>query len=166
MFFFFFFNIYLFGLCQVLVAACWIFYFPCIMLYLQLQLVGSSSLTWAPCIGSSESQPLPHQEVPVKMFFTCADGSFHLSWPGLCQHRRFYKQQGLTVQHRELYSVSCDREFPSGPVVRRLGPFTKVALARFSSWSVQFSSVTQLCLTLCDPRDCSTPGFPVCFTTS
>ena len=25
----------------------------------------------------------------------------------------------------------------------------------------QFSSVTQLCLTLCDPMDCSTPGFPV-----
>ena len=27
--------------------------------------------------------------------------------------------------------------------------------------SVQFSSVTQLCLILCDPTDCSTPGFPV-----
>ena len=25
----------------------------------------------------------------------------------------------------------------------------------------QFSSVTQLCLTLCSPMDCSTPGFPV-----
>ena len=24
----------------------------------------------------------------------------------------------------------------------------------------QFSSVTQSCLTLCDPMDCSTPGFP------
>ena len=27
--------------------------------------------------------------------------------------------------------------------------------------SVQFSLVTQLCPTLCDPMDCSTPGFPV-----
>ena len=27
--------------------------------------------------------------------------------------------------------------------------------------SVQFSSVTQSCLTLCNPTDCSTPGFPV-----
>ena len=27
--------------------------------------------------------------------------------------------------------------------------------------SVQFSSVTQLCLTLCDPMDSSTPGLPV-----
>ena len=26
---------------------------------------------------------------------------------------------------------------------------------------VQLSSVTQLCLTFCDPMDCSTPGFPV-----
>ena len=30
-----------------------------------------------------------------------------------------------------------------------------------SSGSVQFSSVAQSCLTLCDPMDCSTPGFPV-----
>ena len=27
--------------------------------------------------------------------------------------------------------------------------------------SSQFSSVAQSCLTLCDPMDCSTPGFPV-----
>jgi len=27
--------------------------------------------------------------------------------------------------------------------------------------SVQYTSVTQLCLTLCDPMDCSTPGLPV-----
>ena len=28
-------------------------------------------------------------------------------------------------------------------------------------YSVQFGSVTQSCPTLCDPIDCSTPGFPV-----
>ena len=32
-------------------------------------------------------------------------------------------------------------------------------------YSVQFSSVAQSCPTLCDPMDCSTPGFPS-FTTS
>ena len=26
---------------------------------------------------------------------------------------------------------------------------------------IEFSSVTQSCLTLCDPIDCSTPGLPV-----
>ena len=31
----------------------------------------------------------------------------------------------------------------------------------FRSISAQFSSVTQSCLTLCNPMDCSTPGFPV-----
>ena len=36
-----------------------------------------------------------------------------------------------------------------------------IVLILFSSPSVQFSSVTQLCLTLCDPMDCSTPGLPV-----
>ena len=30
------------------------------------------------------------------------------------------------------------------------------------SKSVQFSSVSQPCPTLCDPMDCSMPGFPVC----
>ena len=29
------------------------------------------------------------------------------------------------------------------------------------SVSVQFSSVPQLCPALCDPMNCSTPGFPV-----
>ena len=32
---------------------------------------------------------------------------------------------------------------------------------RFFKTSVQFSSVAQLCPTLCDPMDCSTPGLPV-----
>ena len=37
-------------------------------------------------------------------------------------------------------------------------------LKRLSSSSrviIQFNSVTQLCPTLCDPTDCSTPGLPV-----
>ena len=31
----------------------------------------------------------------------------------------------------------------------------------FDYVSIQFSSVTQSCLTLCDPTDCNMPGFPV-----
>ena len=31
----------------------------------------------------------------------------------------------------------------------------------FGAIRTQFSSVTQLCLTLCDPMDCGTPGLPV-----
>ena len=34
-------------------------------------------------------------------------------------------------------------------------------LSKMSFSSVQFSSVTQLCSIICDPMDCSAPGFPV-----
>ena len=37
-------------------------------------------------------------------------------------------------------------------------PMPKFTLNRKS---VQFSSVVQSCLTLCDPMDCSMPGLPV-----
>ena len=36
-----------------------------------------------------------------------------------------------------------------------------VILGQLSPTEVQFSSVAQSCTTLCDPMDCSTPGFPV-----
>ena len=34
--------------------------------------------------------------------------------------------------------------------------------AKYIRWD-QFSSVAQSCLTVCDPMDCITPGFPVCY---
>ena len=56
---------------------------------------------------------------------------------------------------------------PSSPLSRF--PFSIVSLSLFSPYSlilcflhrVQFSSVAQSGLTLCDPMDCSTPSFPV-----
>ena len=30
----------------------------------------------------------------------------------------------------------------------------------YTQWNIQFSSVAQSCLTLCDPIDCSTQGLP------
>ena len=38
---------------------------------------------------------------------------------------------------------------------------TKVCLVKAMVFPVQFSSVTQSCLTLCDFTNCSTPGLPV-----
>ena len=46
---------------------------------------------------------------------------------------------------------------PATPVA---GPLW-VAGAQMIGSSVQFSSVAQSCLTLCNPMDCSMPGFPV-----
>ena len=34
-------------------------------------------------------------------------------------------------------------------------------VSKYTHNQCQFNSVTQSCLTLCDPMDCSTPGFPV-----
>ena len=42
-----------------------------------------------------------------------------------------------------------------------LGNFRKWGSASNPDKRAQFSSVTQLCPTLCDPMDCSIPGFPV-----
>ena len=51
----------------------WIFSLHCSIEDLQLRLLESCSLTrdltWAPCIGSSESQPLNHQGSPVMLSF-------------------------------------------------------------------------------------------------
>ena len=41
------------------------------------------------------------------------------------------------------------------------GPWNVRSLNQDKFSSVPFSSVTQACLTLCDPMDCSMPGFPV-----
>ena len=51
---------------------------------------------------------------------------------------------------------SCDTTFSLHPCLHL--PFD-FFLPNFSS--VQFSSVAQSCLTLCDPMDCSMPGLPV-----
>ena len=41
------------------------------------------------------------------------------------------------------------------------GPWIRLKAHVFSIEWIQFSSVTQLCPTLCDPMNCSMPGFPV-----
>ena len=48
-------------------------------------------------------------------------------------------------------------------VIRRGHRATSLSLHHYrtQSSSVQFSSVTQLCPTLCDPTDCSMPDLPV-----
>ena len=51
--------------------------------------------------------------------------------------------------------------------MKKLHPFLLIEVTSWKlhltvlSYSVQFSSVSQAYLTLCDPMDCSTPGLPV-----
>ena len=49
----------------------------------------------------------------------------------------------------------------SRKILLNLPAFHSFGSIAWSSSLSQFSSVTQLCLTLCDPMDCSTPGLPV-----
>ena len=39
--------------------------------------------------------------------------------------------------------------------------FVDISVFINNLYSIQFSSVAQSCLTLCDPMNCSTPGLPV-----
>ena len=66
----------------------------------------------------------------------------------------------LKGSHREV-KAEC-RQTGSGPETH-YSPWVegfRVGGLR-SDWSVQFSSITHLCPTLCNPMDCSTPGLPV-----
>ena len=59
-----------------------------------------------------------------------------------------------------------NRHFPDAKAGFRKGRGTRDQTANIhwiikKAGSVQFSSVTQLCPTLCDPMDCSTPDLPV-----
>ena len=51
------------------------------------------------------------------------------------------------------------------PMLQRNNPNLILVFLEKLSWLftqvVRFSSVTQLCPTLCDPMSCSMPGFPV-----
>ena len=50
-------------------------------------------------------------------------------------------------------------------ILKLINKFNKVAVTKINmkknQISVQFSSAAQSCSTLCNPMDCSTPGFPV-----
>ena len=52
---------------------------------------------------------------------------------------------------------------PSEPPGNEAHPTLRRAIwfSQSTNSNIQFSSITQLCLTLCNPMDCSTPGFPV-----
>ena len=57
----------------------------------------------------------------------------------------------------ELHFMFCSGEM----LLLTFGPWLFALLLFWLSVSVQFSSVAQSCLTLCDPMDCSTPGSSV-----
>ena len=59
-----------------------------------------------------------------------------------------------------LQPANCALCFPLASLLSHLYTANKMP-SRNKPDSVSFSSVAQSCLTLCDPKDCSTPGLPV-----
>ena len=80
-----------------------------------------------------------------------------------CWWQRYCGLRATTEDHtagEEEGALSrVDRDLPSRPAVCALLVPESIALA--ISHSVQFSSVAQLCPTLCDPMNRSMPGLPV-----
>ena len=81
--------------------------------------------------------------------------------PGLLHRRRILYQ----LSHREAQEYWSGKPIPSpadlpDPEIEPGSPALQ-ADSLPTELSVQFSSVTQSCLTLCDPMDCTIPGFPV-----
>ena len=78
---------------------------------------------------------------------------------------RLVKAQPATVKGIVWFKAAVSLGFVRTEVVCvfNLSFWSTVDLQRCINFccSVPFSSVTQSCLTLCDPVDCSTPGFPI-----
>ena len=67
----------------------------------------------------------------------------------------------LMAENEELKSLLMKVKMESEKVDLKLNIQKMRIIASSPITSIHFSSVTQLCLTFCDPMDCSTPGFPV-----
>ena len=108
-----------------------------------------------PCC-STEFLPTLSQ-LPSQPPFT---GSPHLSRSSSC----FYKQkdQHFITGRSSVCSVSVVSIYILKAVrTGQLSNILKWSTQNQRETSVQFSSVAQSCLTLCDPMNCSTPGLPV-----
>ena len=91
--------------------------------------------------------------------------SFVTPWTVACQasqSMKFVRQEywsGLPIWTPGS-SQPRDQTFVSSSPALAGGFFTTEPWGK-PHWVSQFSSVTQSCLTLCNPLDCSAPGFPV-----
>ena len=63
--------------------------------------------------------------------------------------------------HVSLSILISSRYMPRSWIAGLYGGFNPNVLRNLHTGIHQFSSVAQLCLTLCDPMDCSTPSLPV-----
>ena len=103
---------------------------------------------------------------------TCNDYSIIRQWFILITLRQKYRQRAISILPQwvceDVHQGRTSSSYGGHVWTRRLGRSLASSNIKTSNdrlWSraisVQFSSVAQLCPTLCNPMDCSTPGFPV-----
>ena len=77
------------------------------------------------------------------------------------QAETFYRNYVLYCMYSPFTKITYVLSFPPTSLKQFLGAILSAASQAAVISSVQTNSVTQLCLNLCHPMDCSMPGFPV-----
>ena len=117
--------------------------------------------------GKSQSRGLPRCLSGKESACQCRRHKFNL-WVGKISWRKkwqptpeFLPGKSRGQRNKVDYSPWRSKELDITEWQRKhTKGINKVSLSP-AHMEVQFSSVAQLCLTLCDPMDCSMPGFPV-----
>ena len=106
------------------------------------ELLGSDQPTWHLCLACGLVNPVPSSVPPPQV-------------PNTFRSIREQAGEDRPIPLRRSWSARA------GPRCW-VGPWGGLAFSASTlTPSVQLSSVAQSCPTLCDPMDCSTPGFPV-----
>ena len=109
----------------------------------------------------------PRAESPlVKQLTWKENNPIHQKIIGLKFNEHIYAHQSKIQcpTNRKLTEASQSLQPPESwrkPPDRRKKNHNPLAGMKITSQKVQFSSVTQLCSALCEPKDCSMPGLPV-----
>jgi len=102
---------------------------------------------WA--LGSITNKTSEGDVIPAELFQTLKDDSVKV----LCSiYQQIWKTQQWPQDWKRLVFIPISKKGSA----KKSSNYCTIALR-----SVQFSSVPQLCPTLCDPIYCSTPGLPV-----
>ena len=107
---------------------------------LSMGILQARILQWVAMASSRSSKPRNWARV------SCIAGGFFIHWTNR------EAQRTCTNSPKEVGTTPRVVKVPQPVVLRQDGT---------TNSSVQFSSVTQSCLTLCNPMACSTPGIPV-----
>ena len=77
-------------------------------------------------------------------------------WPYICSYHVNILTQTILIRVESVTKEIIHTKYAPGTILNTLYVVTNFHFK--TKWSYKWSEVTQLCLTLCDPMDCSPPG--------